>query len=1141
VDYDPVSGARRGRRCADAFAAHRGGKFSCPGGCRRGAWLYPRKNDGEKTHYHQGIDIAGGFKRGVKGGAFGGWIVSVTSGTVTHAIATDADAKGFGRYGRTVVIHDADRKVFLLYAHCREVFVREGDPVTEGQIIATMGLSDTQDGQLVDLGRGGCHLHFEVSRTSFPKGYAETQLGDRFPPICEARHRDDPTEFLRSLGPWGMRDAYLPFADDASPVGTSPTGTIAVPREVGDYHREVETSASGGYYPLGANNYWHGGVHLQKPAGTTLFAPVDGTIVAARLHPSPDPKRLPYGDTNFIVLRHELSERLHERLRRGAPPSAPEATEAPEAPGAPPWVREGADAAPPDPKRTLYVVFMHLQPRPLVDALIRDVPWLGSLPTRDAPPEVPAEDPAASEAEDLAEAMSHEITTQVGPNDADGDPADIEWVRKRLVRFGFTQPGLGEAIRAFQHEHVPYYRKRKHQPAPGFVRPPDPATGAVGETLSQLRKSRAKLEAKRRKPPAAPTLPRWFIDAASQRDAHGDGAVLVDLDVKVSAGAPLWFTGRAGGVDSTGAASPVEAVHWEVFSTEPLVGNWQRLEDPTDDLTIDVPKRIIDAVELAPPGPGFTRDGILTAAEIQAFYNETRAVFMRTMQSKFRSEWGLDIAAAVARSEAKGFDTAGMADALVPYTWWTAAGDKLPASPHVWHYNPIELMGLVQQHLEAMRPVPRDNPPSVRLGSLRLRVSFADGTPWSDATVTVDPAQPTTAPQSRAAVTGADGRADLFDLEPGDYVAWVEDSQQTCTITEGEVCVVELVAAVPGPDVSTASLWVEASTADGDAVVDGTGVTATDGDGRQVGASTEGGRAYFAELAPGYYTLELEFALSQSIDLRAGETDRLVHLQQLGGAIEVQVLASPIPPEVGIQRGAATHFAPVVDGVALFEAVGIGEWTVFLEAPSLSELLVDVEANVVTRVALPAAHDDTEDGELDVWVVDHRGFAAPAVAVALLDPGGAELDQQATDDAGRAGFLALEPGDYLVRIQGLAGDERAAVASSARAVLCVALPQPAPEEPEEPEEPKDLGEGTFIITAIFDDGTPVIGLPCTIARPGRVVLRQFVLDARGGATVEHVPAGTCQIWVDAAEERVLEVALGHDQTLPLLLCVPVPG
>ena len=74
-----------------------------------------------------------------------------------HAGVLPSPRNGVNYYGNTVVIqHDFQwqgRDVFTLYAHTLELFVREGDYVEQGQLIAGVGRS----GEVTDS-----HLHFEV-------------------------------------------------------------------------------------------------------------------------------------------------------------------------------------------------------------------------------------------------------------------------------------------------------------------------------------------------------------------------------------------------------------------------------------------------------------------------------------------------------------------------------------------------------------------------------------------------------------------------------------------------------------------------------------------------------------------------------------------------------------------------------------------------------------------------------------------------------------------------------------------------------------------------------------------------------------------------------------------------------------------
>ena len=97
--------------------------------------------------YHTGIDIATGGGPAISGKA----IVASNSGVVTKAIGYYADYTGYG-YGNHVII-DHGGNNFTLYGHCKNISVKVGDVVTQGQKIATVGSTGNSTGP---------HLHFEI-------------------------------------------------------------------------------------------------------------------------------------------------------------------------------------------------------------------------------------------------------------------------------------------------------------------------------------------------------------------------------------------------------------------------------------------------------------------------------------------------------------------------------------------------------------------------------------------------------------------------------------------------------------------------------------------------------------------------------------------------------------------------------------------------------------------------------------------------------------------------------------------------------------------------------------------------------------------------------------------------------------------
>lgn len=90
---------------------------------------------------HTGVDIASNMGTEIK---------SAIDGTVVQ-VSSDGD------YGNHVKVEK--NNVTVLYAHCKDIYVAEGDQVTEGQIIASVGSTGNSTGP---------HLHFEIRINNNP-------------------------------------------------------------------------------------------------------------------------------------------------------------------------------------------------------------------------------------------------------------------------------------------------------------------------------------------------------------------------------------------------------------------------------------------------------------------------------------------------------------------------------------------------------------------------------------------------------------------------------------------------------------------------------------------------------------------------------------------------------------------------------------------------------------------------------------------------------------------------------------------------------------------------------------------------------------------------------------------------------------
>jgi len=96
------------------------------------------------TRFHSGIDIGAGF---------GDTIMAAASGTVIY-VETPVPGQNWGGsgYGNYFII-DHGNGVSTLYAHCTNVYVSNGQQVSAGEAVGTVGSTG---------GSTGSHLHFEV-------------------------------------------------------------------------------------------------------------------------------------------------------------------------------------------------------------------------------------------------------------------------------------------------------------------------------------------------------------------------------------------------------------------------------------------------------------------------------------------------------------------------------------------------------------------------------------------------------------------------------------------------------------------------------------------------------------------------------------------------------------------------------------------------------------------------------------------------------------------------------------------------------------------------------------------------------------------------------------------------------------------
>jgi lipoprotein NlpD len=112
-------------------------------------------------------DVAKPFNpdEGLKGilieGSLGQEVKSIAKGRVIYA---GEDLKGYGKL--IIIKHDDD--ILSVYGHNRELLVTEGQKISAGEIISTMGQTDD----------GNIHLHFEIRKKGLsvdPMGYFKSR------------------------------------------------------------------------------------------------------------------------------------------------------------------------------------------------------------------------------------------------------------------------------------------------------------------------------------------------------------------------------------------------------------------------------------------------------------------------------------------------------------------------------------------------------------------------------------------------------------------------------------------------------------------------------------------------------------------------------------------------------------------------------------------------------------------------------------------------------------------------------------------------------------------------------------------------------------------------------------------------------
>lgn len=105
-----------------------------------------------KQEFHRGIDFCCRLGTDIHATAYGE-VIFAREGCALARIHGE-------RFGEVVIVNHGDSGFLTYYAHCSKIFVKEGDWVERGQVIAAVGSSGASTGP---------HLHYEIRRYNRPR------------------------------------------------------------------------------------------------------------------------------------------------------------------------------------------------------------------------------------------------------------------------------------------------------------------------------------------------------------------------------------------------------------------------------------------------------------------------------------------------------------------------------------------------------------------------------------------------------------------------------------------------------------------------------------------------------------------------------------------------------------------------------------------------------------------------------------------------------------------------------------------------------------------------------------------------------------------------------------------------------------
>ncbi len=491
----------------------------------------------------------------------------------------------------------------------------------------------------------------------------------------------------------GTDDSWI---SDKTPLDASTTcvlpinygkGFLVNQKSLDHYYERTEKETKGGYYPIGANTLWHGGIHLYGKPNAVIKSCFDGTIIATRLAPQSASQYV--GSRNFILTHHRVNS------------------------------------------KSFYCLYMHLADMELKQDTLNqhNIKWTLPKPKIIYTVRRWQTVNCRSEANmwggvELEKLKDGDQVTEIS---WEMDPHKRAWLKceKTDGSIAFVYGKTVSKMMDKEIDAIILFTAIANNQV-GVQSLPGKKCNKLSETLPPLAAGetveKVGIEADddgdlwyavKRSGKTAYILKSaerkgWVSRSERPKDDNNMEFLnklkepkVVSLNIPIKQGEALWTMGKVGK-----ASARYDGFHWEIFSSDNLLSEKDdtfAAEDNDSDYNMDN-QNIFN--EFSEYNKGNQK---LTTREIKNFYkNSKNKTKLRNYACKFISEWGIpNVQAALDKIPAK-IEKA-LSKKIEPYLWWQEAIDAnvpIPKSPIVWHYNPItilKILGGVPEELPSIK------------------------------------------------------------------------------------------------------------------------------------------------------------------------------------------------------------------------------------------------------------------------------------------------------------------------------------------------------------------------------------------------------------------------------------------------------